>query len=414
MKGQKSKIVVLACAILAGYWITSNSTALDANAAKSTQTNESIRQKEEAIKQAKKEKENLQKSMTDLKKIKSELESQKENLAQYVVKLDGELDTIQANIEDLRQQITVKEEEITNTEAELANALEVEEDQRESMIRRMKMMYEQGGEAYFADMLLKAEDYSDFLNRADFMERIVVYDKAQWRQFIEIREYVELCKEELELEKMLLDQAKQNEELEEKNMKALIRQKENDIVAYQSDINNKEKAIKEYENEIATQNAEISALEKAIADEKKKLLSENKKVQTYDGGTFCFPLESYKRVSDDYGNRIHPILKVKQFHNGVDLAANSGTAIYAAYDGTVVAATYSGTMGNYVMINHGDDLYTIYMHASALYVSKGDVVTKGQKIAAVGSTGRSTGAHLHFSVRKNNEYTSPWNYISKP
>ena len=170
----------------------------------------------------------------------------------------------------------------------------------------------------------------------------------------------------------------------------------------------------EYEAEIATQNSEIRALENAIAEEKKRLLAENKKVQTYDGGTFCFPLESYKRVSDDYGKRIHPILKVEQFHNGVDLAANSGTAIYAAYNGEVVAATYSGSMGNYVMINHGDDLYTIYMHASALYVSKGDVVTKGQKIAAVGSTGRSTGPHLHFSVRKNNEYTSPWNYISLP
>lgn len=95
------------------------------------------------------------------------------------------------------------------------------------------------------------------------------------------------------------------------------------------------------------------------------------------------------------------------------MAAPGGSPILAAYDGKVVAATYSTTMGNYIMIDHGDSLYTIYMHASALYVSNGQEVKRGDKIAAVGSTGRSTGNHLHFSVRLNGEYQSPWNYISK-
>jgi murein DD-endopeptidase MepM/ murein hydrolase activator NlpD len=102
-----------------------------------------------------------------------------------------------------------------------------------------------------------------------------------------------------------------------------------------------------------------------------------------------------------------------KFHNGIDLAAPGGSPILAAYSGTVVAATYSSTMGNYVMIDHGSNLYTIYMHAQTLYVSKGDTVTQGQKIAAVGTTGRSTGNHLHFSVRLNGSYVSPWNYLSK-
>jgi murein DD-endopeptidase MepM/ murein hydrolase activator NlpD len=136
-------------------------------------------------------------------------------------------------------------------------------------------------------------------------------------------------------------------------------------------------------------------------------------VKTYDGGVFKFPLATYTRISDDYGDRIHPTLGVQQFHNGVDFAAPKGTAIYAAYDGTVVAATYSSTMGNYVMIDHGSGLYTIYMHASTLYVQKDDVVTRGETIAAVGSTGRSTGNHLHFSVRRDGSYVSPWNYLSQ-
>ena len=117
------------------------------------------------------------------------------------------------------------------------------------------------------------------------------------------------------------------------------------------------------------------------------------------------------RISDEYGNRMHPTLGIERFHNGIDMAAPGGSAILAAYDGTVVAAAYSSSMGNYIMIDHGDNLYTIYMHASALYVSKGAEVSKGQTIAAVGSTGRSTGNHLHFSVRLNGNYVNPRNYL---
>ena len=113
------------------------------------------------------------------------------------------------------------------------------------------------------------------------------------------------------------------------------------------------------------------------------------------------------------GTDVIRIRGVQKFHNGIDLASPSGTAIYAAYDGKVVAASYSSSMGNYVMIDHGGSLYTIYMHASKLYVSTGDVVVRGETIAAVGSTGRSTGPHLHFGVRLNGEYVSPWNYLKQ-
>ncbi|MBR6469998.1 MAG: M23 family metallopeptidase, partial [Lachnospiraceae bacterium] len=187
--------------------------------------------------------------------------------------------------------------------------------------------------------------------------------------------------------------------------------KENQIVAYQTDINNKEAAIKEYEAEIAAQDEIIKTLENRIAEERRKLQEQNKSTRTYDGGMFKFPCPNYTRISDDYGMRMHPILKVEKFHNGVDLAAPSGSPILAAYDGDVVSAGYSSSMGNYIMIDHGDSLITIYMHASSLNVSTGQSVSKGQKIGAVGSTGRSTGPHLHFSVRKDGNYVSPWNYI---
>lgn len=250
------------------------------------------------------------------------------------------------------------------------------------------------------------------INKADYIEALSEYDKQKLDEYVETKEMVQLCKEELEAEKEVLDEAKIAVEAEEANISALIDQKEAQIVTVSSDISNKEAAIKEYEDMIAQENAEIAALEKAVAEEKARLEAENAQARIYNGGMFAFPCPGYKRISDEYGNRIHPILGTQQFHNGVDLAAPSGTAIYAAYDGDVVAATYSGTMGNYIMIDHGSGLYTIYMHCSALYVSKGQTVVKGQNIAAVGSTGRSTGPHLHFSVRLNGSYVSPWNYIS--
>ena len=328
-------------------------------------TSDSIRNKQDQIKQAEKEREQMKSNLSNLEQIKKDLETQKTNLKNYVTQLDQNLSQIEQNIADLKNKITAKEEEIAKTQAELDAALEREENQKDAMIRRIRIMYEKG-DSYILDMMLKAESFSDFLNRADFMDLIMAYDRQQWKDFMENRKYIELCKEELEAEKAILDEAKAGVEQEQTNMEALIDQKNRDITAYESDITNKEQAIKEYKQSIADQDAEIAALEAAIAAEKKKILEASGTVLTYDGGTFKFPLATYTRISDDYGNRIHPTLGIEQFHNGVDFAAPKGTAIYAAYDGQVVAATYSNTMGNYVMIDQGGVLYTIYRHASAL------------------------------------------------
>ena len=409
-KTKKSLLCLTLCVTLAVPFCTGS---IQVNATNmSSITSDSIREKQDQITQAQKEREQMKSNLSNLEKIKKDLETQKSNLKNYVAQLDQDLSQIEQNIVELKSKIAAKEEEITQTQAELDAALEKEENQKDAMVSRIRLMYEKS-DSYILDMMLKAESFSDFLNRADFVELVMSYDRQQWKDFMENRKYIELCKEELEAEKAILDEARAGVEQEQANMEALIDQKNRDITAYESDISNKEQAIKEYKQSIADQDAEIAALEAAIAAEKKKILEASGTVLTYDGGTFKFPLASYTRISDDYGNRIHPTLGIEQFHNGVDFAAPKGTAIYAAYDGQVVAATYSNTMGNYVMIDHGGGLYTIYMHASALYVSKDDVVVRGETIAAVGSTGRSTGNHLHFSVRKDGSYTSPWNYLSQ-
>lgn len=409
------KKIVIFCVTCAALCIISGSGVFRQNVLAvtlSSITSDSIRDKENQISRALEEKEQLQNGLSDLRNIKRELEAQRTNLKNYVTQLDGKLEEIERNIVELKQQISVKAEEIAATQEELTAALAREEDQKDAMITRIRMVYE-SGDPQMLDMLLKAKSFGDFLNKADYVERMVSYDQRMWQDYKTIRQYVELCKRELELEMEILDQAKANVEEEQRTLEALIEQKHRDILNYESDIDNKEKAIAEYEEEIKAQEEEIQALETLIAEEKKKILASSGVVLTYDGGAFKFPVASYSRVSDEYGPRIHPTLHVPQFHNGVDLASPKGTAIYAAYDGVVVAATYSGTMGNYVMIDHGDGLYTIYMHASALYVKKDDIVVRGETIAAVGSTGRATGNHLHFSVRLNGEYVSPWNYISK-
>lgn len=377
----------------------------------SSLTSDSIREKEDQIAQMEKEQEALKNGLTDLQKKKAELEGLKSNLKNYVTQLDGQLTEIEQNIAILNAKISEKEGQIEQTETELENALEIERNQQESMMIRIRLMYERGG-SQVIDTLLAATNFGDFLNRADYMESVMACDRRMYEEYRENRQLIELCMEELELEKAILDQSKANVETEQSNLENLIDQKNSDIRSYETDIQTKAQAIKEYEQMIKDQDAEIAALEAAIAEEKRKILESSGSVLTYDGGVFKFPLASYTRISDEYGMRIHPTLGVEQFHNGVDFAAPKGTAIYAAYDGKVVAATYSASMGNYVMIDHGDGLYTIYMHASSLYVKNGDVVVRGETIAAVGSTGRSTGNHLHFSVRKDGAYVSPWNYLS--
>lgn len=408
MKKKRMILTGMALAMVMLFSVPAN----DFVASASSVTSDSIKDKENQISQAEKEKEEMESKLTNLQAVKAELESKKDNLEDYVAQLDSNLSDIEQNIAELKAQITAKEAEIEQTEKELDAALEKEENQKEFIIKSIRLLYEQD-DSQVVDMLLQSTGFGDFLNRADYIETVMTYEQIMWEEFVANRQLIELCKQELELEKQLLDQAKANVEIEQANLEDLIAQKNQDIVAYESDISNKEEAIKEYEESIKQQDAEIEALEAAIAEEKRQLLASNGSVIIYDGGQFKFPLATYTRISDDYGMRIHPTLNVEQFHNGVDFAAPKGTAIYAAYDGKVVAATYSSTMGNYVMIDHGDSLYTIYMHASALYVSKGDVVVRGETIAAVGSTGRSTGNHLHFSVRKDGAYVSPWNYISE-
>lgn len=407
----KKKIVILLALVLAAGLFIKRVSYYEATSF-SAITSASIEEKEEQIDKAEEERKNLQNSLANVKTLKAQLEQQKKDLKNYITELDGQLAVIQENIAELNIRIEEKEADIAQTQRELEMARQREEEQYEAMVARIQRLYEMGDTGYL-NMLFGSASMGDMLNSLVYMEQISAYDNQQLEEFMLNRQYIEICEEELLQDKALLDEAREIVLEEEAMIQEMIADKEATIREYDSDIANKANIIAEYEADIKEQNEIIEALEAAIAEERKRILEQNGMVLNYDGGVFKFPLASYTRISSPFGYRDDPILGVQKYHNGVDFASPSGTAIYAAYDGVVVAAAYSSSMGNYVMIDHGSNLYTIYMHASKLYVSKDDVVARGTTIAAVGSTGRSTGPHLHFSVRLNGEYVSPWNYLSQ-
>ena len=156
---------------------------------------------------------------------------------------------------------------------------------------------------------------------------------------------------------------------------------------------------------------------KEAEEEKKKAAAANKAAQTYKTVSlgdisFTWPCPASGRITSGFGGRKSPTKGASSNHQGIDISAPTGTSIVAAAAGEVVIATYSSSAGNYVMISHGGGVYTVYMHASSLLVSQGQSVKKGQTIAKVGSTGYSTGSHLHFGVRVNGSYVNPTKYVS--
>ena len=373
----------------------------------------------------------MEDAVAGLNSEKKELQVAKDELSDTVEQLDAQLTNVQEVLTQLEEDIDRKTKQVENIKNRLREAEANQDEQYASMKQRIKFMYEKGDTAY-TTMVFGAQNLTDMLNKAEYIEEVSAYDRQLLNEYTETKYRVINLKDKLEVEQASLLETQEQAEIQEYQMSMLIDQKNGEIEKYESEISTKEDAIKEYEAMIASQNATIAALEASILKAEREAealqkeleesgLSDNdidsssssKPVTTQQvfSGPFCMPAPSYTRVSDDYGNRIHPILGVKQFHNGIDFAAPGGSPILAAQSGTVIAAAYSSTMGNYIMINHGGGVITIYMHASALYVSAGQTVTKGQKIAAVGSTGRSTGNHLHFSVRVNGSYVSPWSYL---
>lgn len=332
-------------------------------------------------------------------KINSAKTDKANKLAQKQV-IDNEISALQTKIDNLNSKISVSNEKIAAKETELAKAQEESAQQYDSYCSRAKMLIERGSLTYL-EVLLNAESFSDLLTRISIVKQIAKYDNNRLSELKKIEEQIAAVKKELEDEKNVLVNLKSENDSQMSALKTKQAESQKIINSITSDINEYEAALK------AQEKAEAAARE-----EIRRLTAQTSQNRVFVGGTFAWPSVS-STITSSYGTRVHPVTKTVKTHTGIDIGAAQGTSIYAAAAGTVLVSGWnSGGYGYYVVIDHGGGITTLYAHCSSLLVSSGQTVTKGQVIAKVGSTGMSTGPHLHFEVLKNGSHTNPMAYFN--
>ena len=364
-----------------------------------------------SIEEEKKKQEEMQKELKNTEKYLKELEKLKGNTQAYIKELDIRLNQLTDNIYEIEKQISVKQSEIAATKVDIENAkLDIEE-RYAAMKLRIKYMYE-NGESSYIDMILGSQNMNELFTRAEYLSKITAYDREQLEKLQLAKEELDakeakLIAEEVELEGLLKEAQEEQNATEE-----LISAKKTVVEGYANDISDAEAEKKNLLEDIETQKAIIAELEEIERKRKEEALKNQLKL-TYDGGKMIWPLPGHKRITSYFGTRPNPFGKpTQEFHSGLDVGAPRGTQIVSAYDGEVAWSYYSNSAGHWVGVDHGDGIYTVYMHMSKRLVSEGDKVKKGDVLGLVGSTGRSTGNHLHFAVRVNGTYEDPLKWVS--
>ena len=314
--------------------------------------------------------------------------------------LDLKISALLEDIESTQDLIDAKEVQIQEKNSEI-EALSAKIDENQNRLNdRLVVMYEYGSTSYL-DLLLEADGLSDLVTRLSVIRSVYDYDKEVIRNFVESKQQVEEAKELIVTE--------QKEQIE---ARTILEGKKADLDDLRSE---KDKIISKLNSDIKALEAEEKRMEadyQSIQNELNAALSSGSKTKSnYSGGKFCWPSAVSQRITSPYGYRPHPISGVKKLHRGIDIGAGMGTNVLAAEAGTVVTAGWNNSYGYYVTINHGNGYVTLYAHNSKLLVSKGATVSRGQVIAKCGSTGNSTGPHIHFEVSLNGKLQNPMNYF---
>ncbi len=401
-----------------------------------------------SLSEAEREKAELEAELKEAQALIDELKDSKDDIESKVRQLDERLTKIEGRILSLEEKLEQTNVQIEDTEEQLLEAKQEESIQYERMKYRIKYMYENGSSMSVLEVLLSSESIAEFVSQAEYVRQITNYDREMLKKYQKIQQTVADAKSTLELDYNQMDELKNQVQMERETVQKLLAAKEEELSGIKSDISNAQAEADAVSAEIQAQNDIIAQIremeakkeaERKAAEEKARQEEEQRRQQqansteqptegteeagnpteplppeeTYNGGAFVWPCPSSTRVTSDYGNRLSPTAGASSNHKGIDIGADYGSSIIAAADGSVAFAGYNSGMGNYIMISHGSGLYTVYGHCSALLVATGDTVTAGQTIAQVGSTGISTGNHLHFGVSKDGAYVSPWNYLSK-
>lgn len=355
----------------------------NANAEKSAQ---------EKLDDARKEQKKLNKELDANKEKQKAEESKKDALNDQISDVQSEIDTLDAQVEEINDRIEQKD-------AELADAHQKSSIQYECYKDRVKIIVEKGPITYL-EVIANANSLEDFFVRMDVVEQIAAYDNAVLKELKDSEQKIELLKKEIEQERanvltvMESSLAKKRELAAKKQASQKII---DELEASEMEITEELKKAKKAEQEAASQIAQLVSGD----------------TSRYVGGQLMWPTTNSYTITSPYSMRVHPTLGVYKQHTGVDIGAAYGTSVLAAGEGTVIISGWNNAWGNYVVINHGGGITTLYAHNSQLLVSKGQRVTRGQTIAKVGSTGYSTGPHIHFEVQVNGKAVNPMPYLQK-
>ena len=380
-----------------------------------------IRKQLNALKDEKKE------IAAQIKEVRSQYDANADEIDALVEKKDNidlEITLLHQQVDNINQQISAYALLIADRQDELDNAQERLDFLNEKSKERIRAMEEEGKLSYWS-IIFKANDFSDLLDRLDMIQEINAADQRRLAEIAEAKQYVESAQLELAGEKGELEAAR--EELDDAEVILEEKRAEADKILteliakgdeYQAMLDESEALQADLMKEIAQKEKDLKA------QEYKEWLATYVPPTTRPSGTdttpstqapsssgWIKPLKSYT-ITSAFGMRKHPVLGYERMHEGVDMAAPAGTPIYAAKSGKVTTASYQkGGAGNYVSINHGDGFSSIYMHMTRYIVSAGQYVNAGQVIGYVGSTGISTGNHLHFGIAYKGTYVNPMKYI---
>ena len=358
----------------------------------------------------------LQNRLAELKSARAEanaavkaLEGEAEKYSEKIAALDYQIQSTRAQLNTTQKIIDTLTEDIEEKQVELDETVKELDDKQELFETRIRVMYENGDTTYM-EVLLSSENFSDMLSHMEIVSQIMDYDKKVVEEYKALKLSIEQQKASLESDRKQqqdyaddLKVAYQEIEAQKKEYKALKAKVDSNIELKKAEA---ERMLREQE-QINDEIAELSRQEAAAASSSGG--GGGGKVYS---GSMTWPCPSYKRISSPYGYRTHPISGTRKLHKGLDISASSGNPVIAAASGTVVKSYFSSSYGNYVVISHGGGVMTAYAHMTRRLVSTGQRVAAGQQVGTVGSTGNSTGPHLHFEVYVGGSTVNPMNYFN--
>ena len=376
----RAKVVLwsIALAMIAAVMVTPFSQAATIDD-RQNQLNNKNKQKEQL-------QEELDQSKKDLEQVQAELNA----LEQKIYRAEGEIRELTIELNETKEEIVKGLEELEQLKKDI-------EKQNDDLNARLRSMYK-NGDVGLLSVVFGSSSMSDVLTNMDMVQRIYNADAELLASIQEQYDLVDAQNQKLEALKVQLEE--QQAAVEER--KAVLEEDRQEVAA-------KKKEVQANADSLAKQYDAVKKEADAISETIKVLQSANTQ---YIGGAMCWPSQASTRITSPFGWRYLSLLGGRNYHTGVDIGAAGGTNILAANSGKVLKAGWNNSYGYMVMVDHGGGIVTLYAHASKLLVKTGDVVARGQAIALIGSTGMSTGNHLHFEVRVNGAYQNPLNYIT--